>query len=94
MQMSGSGLGHVCSANAPRYRYTVSPPTTFATPDAHFDQLYIDVVGPLPPPQGFLYLLTCVDHFMRWPEAIPIPESTAPTVAQTFVTCWISRFGV
>ena len=76
------------------HRHTVSPLATFATPDARFDQFHVDIVGPLPPSQGFRYLLTCVDRFTRWPEAIPIPESTAPTVAQAFVTRWISGFGV
>ena len=76
------------------HRHTVSPLATFATLDARFDQLHVDIVGPLPPSQGFRYLLTCVNRFTRWPEAIPIPESTALTVAQAVVTCWISRFGV
>ena len=76
------------------HRHTVSPLATFASPDARFDQLHVDIVGPLPPCQGFCYLLICVDHFTRWPEAIPISEITAQTVVQAFITCWISRFGV
>ena len=76
------------------HRHTTTPLATFATPDARFDQIHLDLVGPLPPSQGYIYLLTCVDRFTRWPEAIPIPDSTADTVAQAFVTGWISQYGV
>lgn len=67
------------------HRHTVAPLATFATPDARFDHVHVDIVGPLPTSNGYSYLLT---GFTRWVEAIPLPDITADTVAQAFVTGW------
>ena len=76
------------------YRHTISPTSTFANPDACFDHVHVDKVGPLPSSQGFQYLLTGVDCFTRWPEAIPLSDSIAETTVQVFLSGWISRFGI
>lgn len=76
------------------HRHSVAPLSSFSLPDARFDVVHVDLVGPLPPSRGFTYLLTCVDRFTRWPEAIPLTSITADAVSRAFLNGWISRFGV
>jgi hypothetical protein len=71
-----------------------SPLVTRDPPDGRFCSLHVDLVGPLPESEGMRYLFTVVDRFTRWPEAIPLPDSTAESCARALIRHWISRFGV
>lgn len=44
--------------------------STFAIPDVCFKHIHMSIVGPLPQVQDNIYLMTCIDRFSRWPEAI------------------------
>lgn len=58
-----------------------------------FQHIHLDIVGPLPMIQSNKYYLTMIDRYTRWPEAVPLADTFANTIATAFFTTWIARFG-
>lgn len=75
-------------------RHCLSGPGSYQLPERRFEHINLDIVGPLPPSDGFEYCLTCIDRFSRWPEVIFLKDIRAETIAKEFYNKWICRFGV
>ncbi|KAJ2937341.1 hypothetical protein O0L34_g19224 [Tuta absoluta] len=58
-----------------------------------FEHCHIDVVGPLPLSNECRYIVTMIDRFTGWPEAVPVREITAEVIAKALFDTWIARFG-
>jgi len=86
-----------CEACAKRKtgRKTVAPLGETQVAYEFLDVVSLDIVGPLPVTEkGNRYLLTFIDHFTRFCEAIPIARQDTETVAREFVLRIITQFGV
>lgn len=75
-------------------RHVKTPIQNIEIPKGRFQHIHVDIVGPLPQSNGNRYILTVVDRYSRWPEAYPIPNIEAKTIACTLVNEYISRFGI
>lgn len=77
--------GPVKRQHGPMQRYSAGTP---------MERVGIDVLGPMPvTDRGNRYLLVAVDYFTKWPEAIPMPNQEATTIAEALVSNFFCRFG-
>lgn len=75
-------------------KHTKSPLGNFNLVSQRFNNVHLDIIGPLPISENNRYCVTLIDRYTRWPEAIPVPDITACTVASAIYLHWIARFGI
>lgn len=74
-------------------RHTISRLGTFEK-CGRMDHLHLDIIGPLlTTADGYRYCVTMVDRATGWPEAFPVKDIFAETIAKTVYEGWITRFG-
>jgi hypothetical protein len=75
-------------------REFVAPLGQVEDPVAPFEMTSMDITGPyMLTPRKNNYLLTFIDHFTRYVEAIPIPDQTAETCARVYATQIVTMHG-
>lgn len=83
-----------CARRKTGHRIT-APMGDFLVANEFLDVVILDIVGPLPKTErGNRYLLTFIDQFTRFCDAIPIARQDTETIAREFVTRIITQFGI
>ncbi|XP_063847238.1 uncharacterized protein LOC135092552 [Scylla paramamosain] len=77
----------VCQKTVDKGRVKPAPLRPMPLISEPFERVAVDIVGPITPraTDGSKYLLTCVDFSTRWPEAVPLKNIEATTVAEALV---------
>ena len=76
------------------HRHNRAPLHRFEKATTRFAHVHVDLVGPLPSSKGYTHLLTVIDRFTRWPEAIPLAQTDTAAIGRAFALHWVARFGV
>ena len=75
-------------------RHTKPPVSPIPVSVERFEQVHVDLVGPLPADEGHTNILTMIDRTTRWVEAVSLKDAKAETVTAAMLQNWVARFGV
>ena len=73
-------------------RHNKTPLKTFLTPDARFEHIHCDIIGPLTLSKGNCYALTVIDKFTRWGKFIHLAGIFTADIVSEFLLHWVARF--
>lgn len=88
-----SGLAPASNIRVKVQRHIKAPLTRFPGPKARFHHVNVDLAVPPRPSHGYDYILTCVDHITRCPQAITIHSPTSEGTKKAFLAGRVSIFG-
>lgn len=84
----------VCCAKMGPGRKKIAPLQVYQV-GAPMERVAVDIVGPFRPTiRGNRFLVVVMDYFTKWPEAYPLPNHEAATVAEVLVCEFFARFGI
>jgi hypothetical protein len=71
-----------------RYRFHRLPP-----PQTIFHTIGLDAVGPLPPSNGFRFILNMVDYLSGWTVSVALPSLEGKQIVQVVEKHWARQYG-
>ena len=74
--------------------HTQTPVARFPKPTQAFEELNIDLIGPLPLSRGHRYIFTITDRYIKGNFAFAVPDTKNDTLATYFLIHYVSLFGV
>ena len=83
-------LSCVACQQSKMQRHTMSPIQGFVPPSQKLQHIHVDIVRPLPSSCDHKYLLTMVDRFSPWFEALPLRDISAKSCADAFVLHFVA----
>ncbi|RCN44980.1 integrase core domain protein [Ancylostoma caninum] len=86
----------LCQSRKDPSTYRLQEPLhRFEIANKPWQRIHSVVIGPLPLTlDGNKYILVFIDSFSKYIVAEPLPDQKANTTAQTFITRFVSRFGL
>ena len=75
-------------------QHTQTPIKRYPPPTQAFEELNLDLIGPLSPSRGYRHILTITDRFTKGCFAIALPDTKSDTIATYFMNQYVSLFGV
>jgi hypothetical protein len=76
------------------YGLKKKPIKTLPVPKRCFDEISLDVVGPVPTSsKGNNYILVMQDRLSRWIQFSPMSNTSAMTTSRTFLNDWVCVYG-